>query len=204
VRGTAIVAALLALLVAPAARADGDPASDILYGDNVFLSLESPQASAKGRGLESLTAAAAKQGLILKVAVIKSPTDLGAIPQLYGNAGKYARFLRTELTWGGFKGTLIVVMDGSPGGVAAAGPAAAAARTRLTRLKLPPNANLDQLAVVAIQAVQRVAAAQHFTLAPPPASNSTQTRDRLIIGVCLLAFIALALFASRRIRRKRG
>ena len=203
-RRAAIVAALLALLVAPAARADGDPASDILYGDNVFLSLESPQTSAKGRELERLTAAAAKQGLVLKVAVVRSPTDLGAIPQLYGRAGEYARFLRQELTWGGFKGTLIVVMKGSPGGVAAAGPAAAAARARLSRLKIPPNATLDQLASVAIKTVHAVAAAKHVRLAPPPAASSTQTRDRLIIGACLLAFIALALFASRWIRRHRG
>jgi hypothetical protein len=203
-RQAAIVAALLALLVAPAARADGDPASDILYGVNVFLSLVSPQTSAKGRELERLTAESANQGLILKVAVIQSPNDLGAIPQLYGNAGKYARFLRTELTWGGFKGTLIVVMKGLPGGAAATGPAAAVARARLSRLKIPPGATLDQLASVAIRAVHVVAAANHISLAPPPPSNSTQTRDRLIIGAGLLAFIALALFASRLIRRHRG
>jgi len=203
VRRAAIVVAVLALLVAPAAHADGDPASDILFGDNVFLSLDSPQTSAKGRELERLTAAAAKQGLALKVAVIKSPTDLGAIPQLYGSAGKYARFLRTELGWGGFKGTLVVVMNGTPGGAAVTGPAAAVARGHVSRLAIPPNASLDQLAGVAIQAVHGVAAAKHVTLAPPPSSNKTQTRDRLIIGACLLAFITLALFASRLIRRHR-
>ena len=45
------VAALLAMLVVAPARADGDPASDILYGDNVFLSLVSPQVNAKGKAL---------------------------------------------------------------------------------------------------------------------------------------------------------
>jgi hypothetical protein len=204
VKRLAIVAALLALLVAPVAHADGDPASDILFGVNVFLSLQSPQTTAKGRELERLTAEAANQGFILKVAIIQSRTDLGAIPQLYGNAGKYARFLRTELTWGGFKGTLIVVMNGTPGGVAAAGPGAAAARARLSRLKISPNATLDQLAGVAIQAVHMGAAANHVPLAATASSNSTQTRDRLIIGACLLAFIGLALFASRRIRKNRG
>ena len=199
----ALVAALLALLVTPVAHADGDPASDLLFQDNVFLSLESPQASAKGRELERLTAATANHGLVVKVAVIKSRTDLGAIPQLYGNAGKYARFLRTELTWGGFKGTLIVVMNGSPGGVAAAGPAAAAARARLSKLKIPPDATLDQLADVAILAVQDVAAASHVSVASPPSSSGTQNRDRLIIGASLLAFIGLALAASRRIRKYR-
>jgi hypothetical protein len=202
-RRAAIVVALLALLVAPAARADGDPASDILFGVNVFLSLQSPQTTAKGRELERLTAEAANHGLVLKVAVVQSPTDLGAIPQLYGNAGKYAKFLRTELTWGGFKGTLIVVMKGTPGGVSAAGPAAALAQARLGRLKIPPDGTLDQLAGVAIRAVHIVAAASHVPLAPA-SSQGSPTRDRLIIGAGLLAFIALTFFASRRLRRKRG
>ena len=54
-RRTFAAAALLALLMAAPARADGDPASDILYGDNVFLSLVSPQVNAKGKVLEELT-----------------------------------------------------------------------------------------------------------------------------------------------------
>src|SRR5204862_7381371 len=101
-------AALVALLVVVPARADGDPASDILYGDNVFLSLVSPQVNAKGRALEQLTAAAAQRGLPLKVAVVQSPTDLGAVPQLFGKARWYVKFLRVEITYGRWKGTLIV------------------------------------------------------------------------------------------------
>jgi hypothetical protein len=203
VRRAAAIVALLALLVVPSARADGDPASDILFGDNVFLSLVSPQTNAQGKELERLTAAAAKEGFVLKVAIVKAPTDLGAIPQLYGHAGKYAKFLRTELTWGGFKGTLIVVMNGKPGGVAAAGPGAAPASTRLSKLTIPPGASLDRLADVAIRAVHIVAAANHVSLAAAP-SNGNQNRDRLIIGAVLLAFIALTVFGSRRIRRNRG
>ena len=61
-----------------------------------------PQTSEKGRELEALTASAADHGFVLKVAVVRSPTDLGSVPQLYGRAEKYAKFLRTELTWVGF------------------------------------------------------------------------------------------------------
>jgi hypothetical protein len=193
-----VIVAALAVLVVPPARADGDPASDILFGDNVFLSLTSPQANPKGRELERLTTAAAKSGLILKVAVITAPTDLGAIPQLYGHPAKYAKFLRMELTWGGFKGTLIVVMKG---GVAAVGPRAAAARGQLSKLNVPPHADLNQLADIAIRAVHVVAAANHASLAQAP---NNQTRDRVIIGAGLLAFIAVVFFASRRVRRNRG
>jgi hypothetical protein len=204
VRSVAIGVALLALLVVPGARADGDPASDILFGDNVFLSLVSPQTNAKGKELERLTAAAAKESFVIKVAVVSSPTDLGAVPQLFGQAEKYAKFLRTELTWGGFKGTLVVVMNGKPGGVAVAGPGAAKARDQLSKVMIPPGATLDQLGGVAVRSVHYVAAANHVALPARQSSNSNQLRDRLIIAVSLLGFIALGLLGSRLIRRNRG
>jgi hypothetical protein len=203
VRRAVVAAALFALLAVPLAHADGDPASDLLVNDNVFLALEAPQTSAKGRELEALTAAAATHGFVLKVAVVRAATDLGAVPQLYGQAKKYAKFLRTELTWLGFKGTLIVVMNGRPGGVGVAGPGAKAAEARVSGLSAPPNATIDQLADVAIPAVHAVAAANHVSVAVPP-SHDNQTRDRLIIGAALVALIALALVASRRFRTIRG
>jgi hypothetical protein len=196
-----VAALLLALLAVPAAHADGDPASDILINSNVFLALESPQTSENGRELESLTAAAVEHGFVLKVAVVRSPSDLGAVPQLYGRAEKYAKFLRTELTWVGFKGTLIVVMNGMPGGVAVVGPGAPAAKDRVSKLSVPPRATLDQLADVAIQAVHIVAAANHVSVAVPPSNDK---RDRLILGGALLAFGALAFGAAWRARGNRG
>ena len=149
---TLAAAALFALLVVAPARADGDPASDILYGDNVFLSLVSPQVNAKGKVLEELTAAAAQRALPLKVAVVEAPTDLGVVPQLFGRAAEYAKFLRAEIIFGRWKGTLIVVMNGKPGGVAVAGPAAPQASARVALLKVPAHASLDQLGDVAIAA----------------------------------------------------
>ena len=202
-------AALLALLAVAPARADGDPASDILYGDNVFLSLVSPQVNAKGKALETLTAAAAARGLPLKVAVIQTPTDLGAIPQLFGKAAEYVKFLRTEITYGKWQGTLVVVMNGKPGGVAVAGPAARNSSARVARLSIPPGASLDQLGDVAIAAVRAVAASRGVPL-PNAQEHSSRNggRNLLIDALVLVAAVAgaaaLIVLTLRRPRKKRG
>jgi len=202
-------AALLALLAVAPAHADGDPASDILYADNVFLSLVSPQVNAKGKVLEQLTAAAAARGLPLKVAVIQTPTDLGAIPQLYGKAVEYVRFLRTEITYGKWQGTLVVVMNGKPGGVAVAGPAAKQSSTRVAHLSIPPGASLDQLGDVAIAAVRAVAESRHVPLpAVQEHSSGSGGRSLLIDALIFVAAVAgaaaLVILTLRRPRRKRG
>src|SRR6201988_2540105 len=60
--GTFLAVALALLTLAPAsARADGDPASDVLLGENVFYPYESPSVSASlMRTLNGATAAADK------------------------------------------------------------------------------------------------------------------------------------------------
>lgn len=200
-------AALFAMLVAAPARADGDPASDILYGDNVFLSLVSPDVNAKGKVLEQLTAAAARRGLPLKVAVVQSRTDLGAVPQLFGKAKWYVKFLRAEITYGRWKGTLIVVMNGKPGGVAVAGPAARQASARVGRLSIPPHASLDQLGDVAIAAVRAVAKSQIRLPAVHERSSSHSGRglalDAIVVAAATLIAAALVVLTLRKPRRKR-
>ena len=49
------LAAALAGTVAGTARADGDPASDVLLSDNVFLSYQSPYGSPEGRARRAAT-----------------------------------------------------------------------------------------------------------------------------------------------------
>ena len=73
------LAAVLAGTAAATARADGDPASDVLLTDNVFLSYQSPYGSAEGRALEALTKDAKQQGFPIRVAVITQIADLGAV-----------------------------------------------------------------------------------------------------------------------------
>jgi len=106
--GTLSAAAALllsALALASGARADGDPASDVLYTQSVFLPYSTKVSPALAQELEQATAAART----IRVALIAAPTDLGAIPSLFGKPAAYARFLGMELQFV-YPGRLLVVM----------------------------------------------------------------------------------------------
>jgi hypothetical protein len=92
----ALALAALAGLATPAARADGDPASDVLYFQDVFLPYVRPSADVAGQ-LTATVAAANRAGFRIKVAVIASEQDLGSVPSLFNRQDLYARFLGAEL-----------------------------------------------------------------------------------------------------------
>ena len=60
------------------------------------------------------------------MALIASPTDLGAIPSLFAKPQRYANFLDVEISFFGGKQPLLVVMPNGYG-VQGLGPAATAA-----------------------------------------------------------------------------
>jgi hypothetical protein len=187
------LAAALAGTAAGTARADGDPASDVLLTDNVFLSFQSPYGSAEGRALEALAKAAKKQGFPMRVAVITQIADLGAIGGLYGKAQRYADFLAREITFV-YHGTLVVAMNGKPGGFGVHGPGATpAARRALAGMKLPSSSvTAAELARLAAVAMQRVAAASgHHLPIPSTAATKKKTSTRLLEAF-LIAALALA------------
>ena len=185
------LAVALAGTAAGTARADGDPASDVLLTDNVFLSYQSPYGSAEGRMLEGLAKEAKRQHFPMRVAVITQIADLGAIGGLYGKAQRYADFLASEITFV-YRGTLVVAMNGKPGGFGVHGPGATpAARRALARMKLPHTPlTAAELARLAATAMQRVAAASGHHL-PTAAATKTKTSGRLL-RLFLIAALALA------------
>jgi hypothetical protein len=187
------VAAVLAGTAAGTARADGDPASDVLLTDDVFLSYQSPYGSAEGRALEALAKQAKKQGFPMRVAVITQLADMGSVGGLYGKAQRYADFLASEITFV-YRGTLVVTMNGKPGGFGVHGPGATpAARRALARMKLPSSSpTAAELARAAAVAMQRVAAASGHQLAiPSGAATKTKTSSHLL-RLFLIAALALA------------
>ena len=72
-----IVAALAALSASPVARADGDPASDVLYTQWVFLPFEAPIPKPVAARLQQVVQSARSAGYPIKVAIIDIPADLG-------------------------------------------------------------------------------------------------------------------------------
>jgi hypothetical protein len=102
------VLVLAASLCAGAARADGDPASDVLYVQDVFVPYPKPAAD-NVTALETAVARANAGGLRVKVAVLASQTDMGTARSLFNRPPDYAKFLGYELSYN-YEGLLLVVM----------------------------------------------------------------------------------------------
>ena len=95
----ALLLAATVLALPGVAAADGDPASDTLLGENVFYPYSPPVARAVKLELDRQTAAAKRAGFPIKVALIGAPTDLGAVPSLFGKPQAYAKFLDQEISF---------------------------------------------------------------------------------------------------------
>jgi hypothetical protein len=149
--------ALLALLgatLAPAmARADGDPASDVLLGQNVFYPYTPAVSPAIQKTLDAETTAASRAKFPIKVALIASPVDLGVIPDLFGKPQKYADFLDQEISFQ-TRQPLLVVMAAGYGVEGIHGPAQIA----VASLRKPGGPTTNALAQAAITAVAKLAA----------------------------------------------
>jgi len=202
---------LLALLAGPLspARADGDPASDYLIANQVFLTSQSVALSPAQRTLVATVRAANRAGLAIRVAVISNQYDLGSITALWRKPSLYARFLGIELS-GAYRQRLLVAM---PNGFGFNWPGHSSAATDRLLAGVRLGAGGDGLSVAATAAVQRLAAADGVKLAPiKPTAGTARSRpggDTLAIaggvlgGLAVLSAIALAVrWGWRRGRRR--
>ena len=177
-------AAALAAARAPAALADGDPASDVLVYQPVFFPYDHAPAALQRR-LNGLVKSANQQGYKIRVAVIQSPRDLGSIPTLFGKPSVYARFLSSELSsiW---RDRVLVVMPSGYGLAQGArlvrrgGVEHVVVNTRsgpdeavLRRLPPPRGSSPADVVAAASKAVRALAARHDIALvAAPPSSSS--------------------------------
>jgi hypothetical protein len=186
-RRVAIAAALLLLAVPAVARANGDPASDYLLVQSVFLPFNAkvdPQVSTR---LAETIRAANQSQFKIKVAIIGSRYDLGTAFSLYNKAQRYAQFLGLELSFQ-FRGRLLVVMPNGYG--YSIGGRTNPAGVRIVSKLPPPGKNATDEAKGATAAVRKLAAASGVHLSAP-AGGSSKTRDRITVGAAVVALAAV-------------
>jgi hypothetical protein len=203
VKTRVVVLVAAAVLLAPAAaRADGDPASDVLLTQDVFVTYSVKVLRSQQSELEAVVAAAKSAGFRVRVALIATPADLGAVPSLFGKPKRYAEFLGREIVFV-YPGRLLVVM---PNGYGVSRRGALVPREQRALDELPrPGSDGSALVKAAEQAIRRLAelSGTRIPAAAPQPSDHT-TRDRLeILGIALSVLVIVALFAIPR-RRRRG
>jgi len=187
------------LLLSASARANGDPASDYLLAQNLFLPFDARIDSGALSRLKGVVREANDAGFKIRVALILTRGDLGTAFSLFGRPQRYAEFLGFELSFVYRDRLLIVMPDGF--GYAVAGRKDAAARL-LSALR-PPGKTATEEAKAATDAVRRLAAAAGTRLAVPR-GNGSSSRDRITIAAAATAAIALlaAFVLFRRGRRQ--
>ena len=157
---TAVAAAILASAFAAAlARADGDPASDVLLAQDVFYPYSPPVSESLQKSLNAETTAARDAGFPIKVALIHSPLDLGAVQGLFDKPQQYADFLEQEIDYQSGQPLLVVMPNGY--GVQDLSTATTAAAASLAR---PTGSQTDDLARAAVNAVQALASAAGYRI----------------------------------------
>jgi hypothetical protein len=183
------------------ALGDGDPASDYLITQPAFLPFDAHVDKASANELQSLLTASKKGGFEIRVAVISSKIDLGAVPVLYRMPQTYARFLGQELFYW-YKHELLVVMPNGYGiyrhGVVPAADRAAVAA-------LPPAGSESGTTLVgaanrAVRALAKVHAVALPVAAPAGGSSSGPNWILVAGGVAAGAAVVGGLVVLQRRR----
>jgi cytochrome oxidase Cu insertion factor (SCO1/SenC/PrrC family)/thiol-disulfide isomerase/thioredoxin len=216
-RSAGLALALLVLVWAAvnpgAARADGDPGSDVLVYQSLFVTSSAGVAVPQQLQLSGLLAQAKQAGVPIRVAIIAHPSDLGAVGELWGKPRAYARFLGYELSLA-YKQRLLVVM---PSGFGLAWPKHSTQATYRALAGMRITAGGDGLAGAAESAVVAVARSAGVTLHPksataasatspsaaaaksgsPQTSGGSSSDVPLIAGIAVLAVLAAGGLALR-------
>jgi hypothetical protein len=199
-------AAIAALLLLPVGRAlaDADPPSDVLLQQDVYYPYFPAASGPSVKQLDGLVATAKRRGFPLKVALVATRSDLGAVPDLFGKPQPYADFLDREISFNRTEPLLVVMAAGY-------GVAGLPAKAKAAVDGLPdPAPSGDDLARAAVVAIPKLAAAKGVSVpAPKPVAVAKQAEPHhksgstpifaIPVGILVLAGLAGAL-RSRRLR----
>ena len=147
----------MALIAAPGALADGDPASDVLVQNTLFNPIGSGVSLSSQTRLEAVLRASAQAGFPIRVALIASANDLGTATALWRDPRDYARYLWIELSQL-YGGQVLVVM---PSGFGLYGTRSGPHPVKSGELSVRATAPAagEQLATAALSAVPLLASA---------------------------------------------
>jgi hypothetical protein len=166
----ALAVPLLLLLLAAAAvmpgtaRADGDPASDVLLQQDAYYPYTPNQVSAPvKRAMDGMLRQVRAKGFGMKVALISAGADLGAYPRLLGAPQQYADLLTREISLGSTPPRVLVVLPTGLGGNNLGERAGKA----LSGVGLPEGSDGDALARTAMRAIGALATANRTPVAVP-------------------------------------
>jgi hypothetical protein len=177
------------------ARADGDPASDVLASQQLFLPQDAMLPTRQQAQLAALLQEATRSGYSIHVALIASATDLGSVTALWRQPQSYAQFLGQELTLVSRSPLLVVMPNGF--GLYHASTAERAALNGAT-----PRGGLGTAAIGAIRSLA-VAAGHPLALPGRGTSNANAGSGTVTPWIAFaagLVLIALAWTASLRAR----
>jgi cytochrome oxidase Cu insertion factor (SCO1/SenC/PrrC family) len=162
---TALVCLLAAIaaggVVSSPARADGDPGSDVLVFQNLFVGSDAGVSVTQQAQLGGLLTKAARAGFPIRVAIIANRFDLGAVTALWQKPQSYARFLGLELSLS-YKQRLLVVM---PDGFGFNWPGHASAPAYRVLAKIPTGTGGSGLLNAAQSGARALAAAAGVRIA---------------------------------------
>ena len=195
----ALVAVFLALLAPAAARANGDPASDVLLTNQVFLPFEAPVSKQAAQELRATVAEANKRGFKIRVAVIAFTGDLGTATALWRHPQSYSKFLWSEVAFV-YSNRLLVAMPSGFGFWNGKKPVGKELRVLAPR---KPGVTPTPLVESTTAAVRALAKANGVNLPKVSTGGSSSNRDRWILLAAVAAFL-LVLFVPTRIFRRRG
>jgi hypothetical protein len=196
-----LIVVLATCALAGSARADGDPASDYLLGTQVFLPYDIKLPANKQQELVSIVRDANKSGYAIRVALIGSAYDLGAITSLWRKPRPYATFLGAEIQFV-YKHRLLIVM---PNGFGFNWPKHPSSDEYAVLSTVPIGTSPTGMLDSAVTAVQKLAAASGIKVVQtgpvaPPHKGFAHSRAVIVLGAT--AALALAVLLRLALRRK--
>ena len=200
-RRTLLVAAVAGLVAVPAASANGDPASDVLLTQKVFVGPEVPVSKDKLDALEKTVEAANAKGYPIRVAVIAFTGDLGTAVSLWRRPQDYSKFLGSEIAFVYAKRLLVAM----PAGFAVHDGRRSTAAEQRALKGVQPGQTPDALVESTTEAVRKLAASGGVQVPVYSSGGGGHDwRDRIIIAVVGLLVVALIVLAGSRLRARGG